>query len=168
MQQGVEENYCPDCGAPVAGGREGCQALFDELSARAYGDLRYAAVQPLAFDTYCMQHVQRYCRSAKSYAAHLTRLCCGLEYGGDPEVYAAIQKWLNGPSALQKPPVLSHLGDMTVMGVRAAGDVDEYKQCVREWAMNVWGAYASQHEIARTWIKAALSARAATPKKARA
>jgi Family of unknown function (DUF5946) len=72
---------CPECGALIDGGRADCQVLFDELSAQAYADLQYAASQTLAFDTYCMQHVDPYCRSAKSCAAHLTRLCCGLEYG---------------------------------------------------------------------------------------
>jgi hypothetical protein len=145
----------------VAGGRAGCQALMDELTARAYGDLRYAAVQTLAFDTYCMQHAQRYCVSAKSYAAHLTRLCCGLEYGGDLQVYAAIQKWLNGPARTEKPRVLGDFGPMTVADVRAAdsraaGDVEAYKRLVRQWAESVWSAYASQHELAHQWIQAAL------------
>jgi Family of unknown function (DUF5946) len=72
---------CPECGVLVDGRRASCQVLFDELSAQAYADLQYAASQQLAFDTYCMRHVDPYCRSAKSYAAHLTRLCCGLEYG---------------------------------------------------------------------------------------
>ncbi|GAC1654933.1 MAG: hypothetical protein NVS4B8_30120 [Herpetosiphon sp.] len=49
----------------------------------AFDDLRYAAVRNCAFDAYCMQHIEPYCHSAKSYAAHLTRLCCGIEYGGD-------------------------------------------------------------------------------------
>jgi predicted amidophosphoribosyltransferase len=91
----------------VVGGRDGCQAVFDELTARAYADVAYASVRDLAFDAYCMQHLDSYCRSAKSYAAHLTRLCCGLEYQGDPKVYEAIQKWLNGAVKIEKPPVLA-------------------------------------------------------------
>ena len=67
---------CPACGAVVAGGRAGCQAVFDELTARAYADLAYASTRNLAFDAYCLQHLETYCHSAKSYAAHLTRLCC--------------------------------------------------------------------------------------------
>ena len=155
----MAKDRCPDCGALVANGREGCQAAFDELSARAYGDLAYAAVQALALDAYCMQHVDKYCRSAKSYAAYLTRLCCGLEYGGDPHVYAAIQKWLNGSIEIRKPPILNDRGRMTVMEVRSAPNAAEYGQRVREWAKIVWAAYASQHDLPRNWIKAALSVR---------
>jgi hypothetical protein len=153
---------CPACGAAVPGGRAGCQALWDELNARAYNDLDYAAVHDLAFDAYCMQHLETYCRSAKSYAAHLTRLCCGLEYDGSPAAYAAIQKWLNGPTPVEKPETLADLGRLTIADVatttsgaaRASGA--EYRELVRAWAESVWTAYATQHELARAWIRAAL------------
>ena len=154
----MDENHCPDCGAPVTGGRVGCQALYDELNARAYSDFRYAAVQPLALDTYCMQHLERYCLSAKSYAAHLTRLCCGLEYGGDSHVYAAIQKWLNDPAKITKPPILAYLGRMTVADVATAKVPEDYARLVWDWAGSVWDAYAPQQQLAREWVQAALNA----------
>jgi len=134
----------------------GLSGLYDEVAAPAYGDPLYAAVHDLAFDTYCMQHPATYCRSAKSYAAHLTRLCCGLEYDGDREVYAAIQKWLNGKVDLQRPEVQSNLGQVTIADVRAARTGEEYMQRVRVWAENVWAAYAAQHDLAHTWIESAL------------
>ena len=140
------------------GGRAGCQALMDEIGARAYGDPAYAATHNLAFDAYCMQHVDRYCRSAKSYAAHLTRLCCGLEQSGNPKIYAAVQKWLNGTVELEKPPILSHRGPMTVADVRAARNAEEHTRLVRDWAASVWKAYTTQHDLARNWIQSALSA----------
>lgn len=152
----MSEDRCPSCGAPVKGGRGGCQALYDELAIKAFNDMNYASVRDLAFDTYCMQHLETYCRSAKSYAAHLTRLCCGLEYGGDAKIYAAIQKWLNGTVSLEKPEVLQSLGDLTVADVHAARTGKEHTLLVRMWAKNVWEAYREQHEIARAWIKAAL------------
>jgi hypothetical protein len=61
-------------------------------SARAYTDPAYATLRDLAFDAYYMQHVERYGRSAKSYAAHLARLCCGLEHHGDPQDQARLTK----------------------------------------------------------------------------
>lgn len=142
----------------VSGGRDGCQALFDELTAQAFADPAYAVWRELAFDTYCMQHLESYCRSVKSYAAHLTRLCCGLEYGGDPRIYKAIQKWLNGAIGLEKPPLLSQLGSLTVAEVRQARTAEEHAQRVHDWAALVWDAYQAQHDIARAWIKAALAA----------
>ncbi|HTP07527.1 MAG TPA: DUF5946 family protein [Anaerolineae bacterium] len=150
---------CPACGAVVTGGRDGCQAVFDQLTAHAYADLAYASVRDLAFDTYCMQHLETYCRSAKSYAAHLTRLCCGLEYAGNPRVYEAIQHWLNGTAKVEKPQVLGDLGSLTVMNVRDAPTAKEYIRVVRAWAANVWEAYRSQHDFARTWIETALAAK---------
>lgn len=150
------ENRCPACGAAVDGGRAGCQALWDEIGAKAYRDLAYAAVRDLAFDSYCMQHLETYCRSAKSYAAHLTRLCCGLEYGGDPAVYAAIQRWLNGRVSLEKPEAPGHRGTLTVVDVWAAANGEAYQELVRAWADEVWAAYEGQHALAHRWIRAAV------------
>jgi hypothetical protein len=163
MSSSTEE--CPACGASVAGGRDGCQAVFDELTAHAYGDLAYASVRDLAFDTYCMQHLETYCSSAKSYAAHLVRLCCGLEYSGDPRFYEAIQHWLNGAAKIEKPQALNQLGTMTVMDVRDASTAEEHIRRVRAWAANVWEAYRAQRDLAHGWIKAALAAREGTASK---
>jgi hypothetical protein len=149
-------DQCPECGAAIPGGRTGCQALYDEINARAYGDLNYAAVQTLAFDTYCMQHLEPYCRSAKSYAAHLMRLCCGLEWDGDSKVYTAIQRWLNGTVALDKPAAPDQRGRMTIVDLQEAHTVEEYRRLVREWAQTVWESYAAQHDLAQRWIRAAL------------
>jgi hypothetical protein len=149
-------NHCPDCGASVDGGRDACQALFDEFRDRAYLDQAYARRQVLAFDAYCMQHLERYCRSAKSYMAHLARLCCGVENDGDQRIYDAINRSLDGTVAIEKPPVLSDVGGMTVADLRSAEGPDEYAELVERWARNVWDAYGSQHEIARAWIRSAL------------
>jgi hypothetical protein len=150
------ENHCPECGATVVGGQAGCQSLFEEIGFRATQHPAIAAVHWLAVDAYCMQHVERYCVSAKSYAAHLTGLCCGVEHGGDRQIYAAIQRWLNGKVALDKPSVLSQRGVMTIVDVVADQDVDKVRTRVKEWADCVWDAYVTQHETARNWLKAAL------------
>jgi hypothetical protein len=135
------------------------------MSARAYSDPKYAAAHDLAFDAYCMQHPEQYCRSAKSYVAHLTRLCCGLEYGGDPKVYAAIRKSLDGRMAIEKPPIPGQRGNMMVADLRAARTREEHAGLVRQWAQSVWEAYTAQHTMARTWIKDALSADDRTKKR---
>jgi len=156
--QAIASDRCPECGVSVIGGRAGCQAQYDEVNARAYSHPSYAATHALAFDAYCMQHLQPYCRSAKSYAAHLTRLCCGIEHAGNPKVYAAIQKWLNGSVAIEKPEALSNRRKMTVADVHLASNAEEHTKRVHEWAQCVWEAYTVQHDLARTWIKAALGA----------
>ncbi len=151
----MAEDRCPDCGAAVPGGRAGCQGLMDAIQARAYGDLQVAATRDLAFDAYCMQHPERYCRSAKSYAAHLTRLCCGVEHGGNPRVHEAIQRWLNGSPSIEKPEAPGHLGRMTVKDLESAAG--EHSRLVQDWARSVREAYATQQEMARHWLQAALS-----------
>ncbi|MHB8413196.1 MAG: DUF5946 family protein [Candidatus Acidiferrales bacterium] len=155
---------CPECGAVVEGGRDGCQALFNEFGARIATDARYASAHDLLVDAYCMQHPEPYCHSAKSYAAHLTRLCCGIEHGGKRQVYAAIHRWLNGAVNLERPATLGQRGEMTIGDLRAAETPEEHNRLVRAWAENVWQAYASQHGTARRWIKAALGAKEFRPK----
>lgn len=155
-QDAMNEDHCPECGAAVAGGLTGCQLLFEEIGFRAAQHPRIAAVHWLAVDAYCMQHVERYCRSAKSYAAHLTGLCCGVEHGADRKIYAAIQRWLNGKVVLEKPPTLNQRGSLTIVAVLADQDVEKTRTRVKEWADCVWGAYLSQHDIARNWLQAAL------------
>ena len=155
----MSDDRCPECGAS-AGGRAGCRAIFDEMSAHAYADSAYGAVHDLVVDAYSMQHPNEHGRSAKSYAAHLTRLCCALEFGADPTVYAAIPRWMNGSVAPPRPESLSRRGLLTIADVHTARTGEEHKRLVRAWAEKVWEAYAPQHELAREWIRSAL----ATPK----
>jgi Family of unknown function (DUF5946) len=118
--------------APIAARRwpagAGCQALYDALAVPGAGALGLSARRDLALDAYCMQHPDTYCRSAKSYAAHLTRLCCGIEYGGDLQVYRAIQRWLNGAVPLEKSEVLSARGQMTVSDLQAVASPPELER----------------------------------------
>lgn len=164
----MAEYKCPDCGAVLAGGRAGCQALFEEVGLRAYGNARYGAVHRLVVDAYCMQHPEAYCHSAKSYAAHLTSLCCGVEHGGDPKIYKATQQWLSGPSPVEKPEVPNFRGPTTVADLREASSAEEHIEVARQWARSVWDAYAAQHELARQWINAALSGKSGATSKQRA
>ena len=153
----MSEGRCPECGAFVRGGLAGCQAIWDEISFMAFSNPAYAAMHDLAFDNYCMQHPEQYGRSAKSYAAHLTRLCCGLEYNRDPAVYSAIRQWLDGKVELEKPQLLSERGHLNILSVRAAQNAEEHTQLVQEWARSVWEAYTKQQELARDWVRAALA-----------
>jgi len=149
--------HCPQCGAQVAGGRAGCQRLFDELQAKAYADLAYGAMHDLVVDAFCMQHVEEGGRSAKSYAAHLLRLCCAMEHGADPAVYAAIPRWLDGMPTLQRPEPPKARGSITLAEVSKAVSGEDHRRLVRAWARDVWMAYAQQHELARGWMRAALA-----------
>jgi hypothetical protein len=149
---------CPDCGATVAGGRATCRAGFDALGARAYEDVAYASVHRLLVDCYAMQHLDPFCVSAKSYAAHLTGLCCGVERDGDPKIHRAVHLWMSGPARFERPPNLPHLGTITLADVLAAMDPQDHVARVKAWAANIWEAYATQHALARRWIEEALAA----------
>ena len=156
---------CSECGAQIEGGNAGCEALFNELGARDFSDPRYGATHELLVDAYCLQHPDRYCSSAKSYAAHLTRMCCGVEHGGKREVYAAIPRWLSGPAKIERPETLTQRGSMTIANLRGAQTPEDHAKLVREWAADVWQAYAPQHEMARRWLSEALGAREQQTKK---
>ena len=151
----MNQETCPECGAPADGGRAGCQEVYEAVADPALGSAGLGRWRDLAFDAYCMQHPDTYCRSAKSYAAHLTRLCCGIEKGGDLAVYRAIQRWLNGAVKLDKPAVLASRGQLTVASLQSAGDPRELQTLAQLWADSVWEAYAAQHALAHTWLQQA-------------
>ena len=144
---------CSGCGLVVEGGVEGCQALFDDESAREYADIRFAARRRMIVDTYCLQHPERYCASAKSLAAHLTGLCIAIEHRGrEDELNAAIQRWLERRPELEKPPLPKARGPLTIAAVRSATDLVDHRAAVDGWARGTWDAYAALHPIARTWV----------------
>ena len=153
----TEGDCCSECGAQVKGGRGGCQALFDEITYSIGEEPRIAAIHRLALDTYCMQHIESYCESAKSYAAHLVGLWWGVQHMDDPAPVAPVLNFLNRNTKLIKPPVLSQRGSITLPEVMTAyqegGDIDKFVRDVRAWSKDVWEAYASQHEIVQLWVK---------------
>lgn len=147
-------SICPECGAPVTGGRAGCQKLFDEVLAREFGDFRYARLHRLTVDAYSLQHPSEYMRSGKSYAAHLTGMCAAMERDDAGGVNEAVQRWLNGAKALERPsePPPSTRGSLTVAHVHGAANAEEHLARVREWARTTWDAWHDYHAVARQWI----------------
>ncbi|MDQ6772673.1 MAG: DUF5946 family protein [Candidatus Dormibacteraeota bacterium] len=145
---------CPGCGVVVAGGAEGCQAMFDRLSVRltTSGGLAYT-VRRLAVDCYCLQHPDRYCVSAKSLAAHLTGLCWALEFDGGENGLKALQTWLNGQIPLKKPPIPSNRGRLTVSDL--VDDQGSIPAAVDRWARSIWDAYDHLHSTATRWVEEA-------------
>ena len=152
---------CPLCGAPV-GGRQACQDIFNELSARAWSTPGRGSVHNLVVDTYAMQHSEEYGRSVKSFVAHLTALCCGVEAAGDGGLYWQIPRWLDGHVDLARPHDLPHRGSMTIADVRNPAREEEYPELVRRWASDVWQAYGSLHGTAREWLEAVRAHRGQT------
>ena len=146
---------CEGCGLVVDDGTEGCQLLFDELRSRQLVASSYQ-IQRLTVDTYCMQHPDRYCVSAKSLAAHLTGLCWALEYSGHPSGLKALQRWLDGRARIEKPELPSFRGSVTVTDVIGAPDPEEHAAVIGRWARSTWDAYSALHPVARRWVGEAL------------
>ena len=158
----VTPGRCPECGAGVSGGRAACQGLFDEVLAREFGDYRYAREHRLMVDAYSLQHPDEYMRSGKSYVAHLTGVYGVFEDLAAAEVNQAVQQWLNGPRALDRPgqPAPGRRGALTIEHVHAASEPEEHLRRVREWARSTWEAWGDYHVLALRWIDEATGARA--------
>lgn len=151
-------DVCEDCGAAVEGGREGCLKLFEEVIAREFSDYRYGRVHRLTVDAYSLQHPDKYMRSGKSFAAHLTGMCAAFEHEDATALNQAVQKWLSTNPHVEKPARLpERRGDLNVIYIHGAEDADEHVERVREWARNVWGAWAEHQELARRLIDEAKS-----------
>jgi hypothetical protein len=151
---------CEGCGVQVPGGTDGCHAMFEELLARDFGDARYFRVHWLVVDTYCLQHPERYCRSAKSLAAHLAGLCCLLEHGGSRATgHEALRRWLDGTPRLERPEVPRFRGARTIAEGRGAADPVRHAEAAELWARATWEAYAPLHATARGWVASALRSR---------
>ena len=145
---------CTECSALVPAEFQSCDAFLLFFLT----DLKSAPPR-LLIDTFAMQHPQRSCKSAKSYAAHFAGLCCGVEYAGSERVYAAIQRWLSGPAermGLARPQEPEYRGRLTLRHVYRVGVQSNFEPRLREWATDVWAAYTAQHDIARRWIGTAL------------
>lgn len=156
------DSTCTECGAQVPAGFTSCDELFisilTSLGLRWHESPDVAALGRLVVDVFAMQHPKRSCKSAKSYAAHFTGLCCGVEYNGAPSIYVALQRWLNGPVeaiGITRPTEPDCRGALTIRYIYDAETEAELAAHVYEWARDVWEAYSSQHEIARNWIKRA-------------
>jgi hypothetical protein len=149
---------CEDCGAVAAGGKAGCLKIFEEILAREFSDYRYGKIHRLTVDAYSLQHPDKYMRSVKSYAAHVTGICIALEHEDAQARNQAVQKWLSTNPKLEKPARLpDRRGDLTISYIHSAADADEHIKRVREWAQDVWGAWADHHDLARRLISEAVA-----------
>jgi hypothetical protein len=149
-------DHCPGCGLAGAGGAAGCQAIFDEILGRDFGDVAYFRVHRMLVDTYCLQHPERYCASAKSFVAHLGGLCSILEHGASRAVGADwLRQWLDGTPSIERPAPPGTRGALTIAEVRGAADPVAHGEAVERWARATWEAYLPLHATARAWVAAA-------------
>lgn len=137
----------------MAEGRAGCLKLFEEILAREFSDYRYGRIHRLTVDAYSLQHPDKYMRSGKSFAAHLTGMCAALEYEDALATNQAVQKWLSTNPKIEKPArIPEDRGRLTIDYIHEAPDADEHIKRVREWARDVWNAWSEHHPLARQLI----------------
>lgn len=158
-----EVEVCPGCGLeleptegpshPYIGASPACWALFGELLAREYGELRYPDVHSLTVDAYAVQHPGvpgR--RSIQSVCSHLVGLQLVLERGFEPQAATGARARAisldPGFRWLEPPP---HRGAVTVRDVLEARGPAEHAQAVERWARSVWEAWSAHHELVRGW-----------------
>ena len=142
----------------MAEGRAGCLRLFEEILAREFSDYRYGRIHRLTVDAYSLQHPDKYMRSGKSFAAHLTGMWAALEGADALESNRVVQKWLSTNPQVEKPTRLpERRGDLTINYIHDAADANEHVRRVREWARSVWGAWSEFHDLARRLVDEAAS-----------
>src|ERR1044072_6155376 len=97
-------------------------------------------------------------RSGKSFAAHRTGAWGALEHEDAQALNQAVQKWLSTNPRIEKPAHLpERRGVLNITYVHSAPDADEHVKRVREWARDVWGAWAEHHALAGRLIGEATS-----------
>jgi hypothetical protein len=111
----------------------------------------------LLVDSYALQHLDPYCRTAKELIYHIASMCCGLEFGGSAAIYAALQRSIDGPFRGDRPTPRRHLGDFTITSVsEAVTDADRVEH-IEAWARSVWDAYSELRNLGRDWIERAMA-----------
>ena len=141
---------CPECGAPGAATSDACEARFQKLGIERFDDSELAADWRLIVDCYSMQH-DKYIKSGRSLAAHLTGVCVAVEHDGDASLLRSTQQWLSRTREVAKPPVPVSRGDVTIDDVVRALP-EERHFAVRQWADAVWEAWSERQALARAWI----------------
>jgi Family of unknown function (DUF5946) len=160
---GIPLEPCVGCGALVRAvdgpgptheymlASPGCWALFGEVSAREYSDVRYRASGLQMVDAYAVQHPgvpER--RSSQSVWIHLVSLCLRLEHGLADDITIRLIKRLASEKReypwLQPP---ASLGAVTIVDVHGASTEEEHVAAVRCWCESAWDAWVVAHDSIR-------------------
>jgi len=153
----AHSGVCGDCGAPF-GDRQGCEAAFHEVGARALSDVRFAYRRRAVVDAYSLQH-PAYILSLKSFAAHLCGLCAAVERGADPRAERAIWSDLRIPPDAAKPALPTLRGSLTIAGLHQAETPEAFHTAADAWIADVWLAWHEHHALARRWLDYAIEQR---------
>ncbi|WP_246999808.1 DUF5946 family protein [Halosolutus gelatinilyticus] len=138
----------------------GCWKMFcEEVLVREYSEWNYPPIHQLTVDTYWAQHPgEKTPQTTQSVIVNLVGLDLYLHKGMNPET---VREKLDGLITRHKdeftwlePPETR--GDITVVDVAEADDLDEHTALVRDWARAVWDAWKPHHPTLDQWIARAL------------
>jgi hypothetical protein len=157
---------CPQCGALVPDtdgpvhcyvpAAPGCWRTFGEVQADELGRFGYPSAHRLLVDAYMAQHPgdgsDR--RERQSVYAHLCGLYARLKL--DVPAARATETLRRIVSGRDDFPVLRRdggPGQLTVLHMVGACDIDDYDRRVREWGEVVWRSWSSHHRDIKAAVR---------------
>lgn len=139
-----------------------CYQLYGQLLARDYSNPDcYRRAHQMNVDAYAAQHAGGTSRrEVQTVGLCLMTLCLFCEDGVDPADGPALHKRMvaHRPDFTWLAPPPQH-DVMTVGDVLTARDATEHERLTREWACQVWQAWAPHHGTIRKWNAQALARR---------
>ena len=148
---------CPGCGLELPRGglgyegyyhaSPGCWSVYGEVLASEFQNaVLFGQVHQLTVDTYAVQHAGGP-HPDKSVCVHLVGLYLVLKQGLAPvDAPRMLQRLLARRSSWPHLPPPSARAALTVLDVAMADPPEEHVRRVREWAAQVWSAWAPHHE----------------------
>jgi hypothetical protein len=153
----------PDVSGPVhkyVPSAPGCWHTFGQVQADESLRFGYPPAHRIIVDAYMAQHPgdgsDR--RDRQSVFVHLAGLCAVLELKIEPNCATDVLRRVL--QAREDFPLLSRQngpGELTVLHLVGASDLDDYQHRARAWASAVWAAWESHHARIRDAVTAALS-----------
>ena len=133
----------------------GCWNIYGKVLAKEFSKSVKPVTHRLIVDTYAVQHPGNESQlTIQSVAVHLLGLFFILEKQFDVDTTnnlikrALLQKdkfyWLN-------PPVTR--GRITITDIYKSKTLEDHETQVRDWAKEVWSAWAEQHKAVNNWAE---------------
>lgn len=149
---GVVHRYVPSS--------PGCWQTFGQLQADESLRFGYPPAHRLVVDAYMAQHPgdgsDR--RDRQSVFVHLAGLCAVLELKIEPNhATGVIQRVLQARDDFPVLPRANGPGELTVLHLVGASDLDDYQSRALAWASAVWAAWENHHALIRDAVTTVLS-----------
>ena len=151
---------CPGCG--LAGGRNTCQDVFNDVSlrVRALAWTDSLKTWRLLHDVYALQHPDELCTSFKDLIIHLGGVAWAIEHDGSERGHRALQQLAtrNGWQHQSYPPdpgLPAQRGTIVVGSLEKLAEPPLLVAGIDRWARATWLAYAGLQSVARDWVQQA-------------